>query len=222
MEINCPKCQEIVSSNDINISKDICFCKYCNEYFFISEILNNDEYIEAGKMLLNPPKGTWINKYNDQLIIGTFTHSKNAFFLLPFSLFFSIISFAGFFGTIKNNENIIFSLFWLIFIIPSCILIWKTIYAIFGKIEIKYSQNMIIFIGVGKVGKKINIKWDLVKKIIRSNSRDNEGHITNEIIIEENNFIRISVNDINEIKRRFLYILLKYLKNKKIEDIVRE
>jgi hypothetical protein len=221
MEINCPKCQETISQSEINISENICFCKNCNELFYISNLLNKDEYIEAGKMLLNPPKGTWVKKNHGQLIIGIYTHSKNAFYLLPFSLFFSLISFAGFFGTIIFYENIVFLLLWLIFIIPSCILIWKTIYAIFGRIEIKFSQNTILFIGVGKLGKKIYINWDLVKKIIKSSSRDSDGIITNEIIIEENDFIRIPVDGINQLKKMFLYILLKYLKNKKIEEIVK-
>ena len=221
MEINCPKCQIKISSNDINISENICLCKYCDEMFYISEILDQDEYIEAGKMLLNPPKGTWINKSDNQLIIGSSTHSKNAFFFVPFSLFFSGISFTGFFITIFSNVNILFSLFWLLFVIPSFALIWKTIFTIFGKIEIRFSKNMSIFTGVGKFGRKIYINWDSVKKITKSDSRNTEGTVTNEIIIEEKDTKRIHINDFNKIKQRFLYILLKYYRHKKIEDIVK-
>jgi len=226
MIIICPKCLRRILSNEINIAEDIFFCQNCNEMFHISEILNQDEYIEAEKMLLNPPKGTWIHKNSGQLTIGVSTHSKNAFILFPFALVFSFVSFFAFGGTlIIADISIIFSLLWLVFVIPSCILIWKTTFAIFGKIEITFSQNTHIFIGIGRLGKKIYINWKQIKSIIKSSPRyiENDGgyFVINEMIVQEEKYIKIPTDDISDIKKRFLYLLLKYHKHKKIEDIVR-
>jgi hypothetical protein len=84
---------------------------------------------------------------------------------------------------------------------------------------------MQIFIGVGKIGKRIQIDWNSVRKIKKCKSKYDAGEtgimIIDEIIIEENNIVKIPIDNINDLKGRFLYLLLKYYRYKKIEDILK-
>ncbi|MDR1178132.1 MAG: zinc-ribbon domain-containing protein [Spirochaetaceae bacterium] len=223
MKIFCPKCNTQITDNRINIQENICTCANCNEVFYISEILDQGDIKKAEEMLFYPPKGIKIKKCIEKMIVQISTFSKNGFVLIPFSILFSGISFFGFFGTIFIKANIIFTIFWLVFVIPSVLIAWKAIYAIFGKIEFVFNENGIIyvFIGVGRIGKKYYINWGSIKKIFELKSHDSDGQLKREIYIEEEKTIKIPLENINELKAKFILLILKYYKYKTIKEIVK-
>jgi hypothetical protein len=223
MKIFCPKCNTQIIDNRINIQENICTCTNCNEIFYISEILDQEDIKRAEEMLFYPPKGIKIEKYIEKMIIKISTFSKNGFVLIPFTILFLGISVFGFFGTIFIKANIIFTIFWLIFVIPSMIMVWKTIYTIFGKVEFVFNEsgNIYVFMGVGRIGKKYYIKWGSIKRIFELKSHDMDGQLKREIYIEEEKTIKIPLEGINEIKAKFILLILKYYKYKTIEDIIK-
>jgi hypothetical protein len=217
MKLNCPKCYKKILANDINLSENICFCVNCDEVFHITEMIAQDEITEAEKLLSNPPKGTWVKRKNDRLVIGSSTRSKDFFITLLFALVFSIISIPQFFmalyAALFENLHIVFLLLHFIFFAVSCMLIWLTIYSLFGKVEIIISGNPYIFYGVGIFGSKKYINFSTVKKISKHTFSPVDGGIHRKITIEGERYIEIPTDSINVEKEDFLYKILQYKKS---------
>ena len=223
MVLFCPKCKIQITQNNINVLKDICLCQNCSELYCLSEILDQDDMEKAEQLLFYPPKGISVKKEIGKLIIQISTFSKSAFVLVPFSILFGGISIIGLLVAIFMNENIGFTILWLIFFGVSVPLLWKTVYSILGKIRIVFTEDkkVHVFIGVGKIGKKVNINWESIKKIFELKSHDMDGGLKREIYIEEEKTVKIPLEDINEEKSRFLLLILKYYKYKSINEIIK-
>lgn len=221
MKVYCPKCKSLISSDEINISENVCFCKKCNEIFSISNILDEEEHDEVEGMLQNPPKGAWIIKNYNNLLIGVSTHSKESITILLFNILFSGFIYFAVYDIVFRQKALLMSLFMLPFVLATFYLIKETLFAFFGKIEINICSDTYIFIGVGKIGKKRFINWESIKKIWKSVARESEGGIKKEIFIEEKKLISIPLKFINDDKGKFLYNILRYYMNNTIEDIIR-
>jgi hypothetical protein len=100
---------------------------------------------------------------------------------------------------------------------------WKTIYAIFGKIELVFNENgnVYIFLGVNNIGKKYIINWGKIKKLFELKSHDMDGQLKREIYIEEEKTVKISLENINESKSKFLLLILKYYRYRNIREIIK-
>jgi len=221
MKILCPKCKLAISSIDTNIAENICFCKNCNETYYISNILNEDEHFEIDKMLNDPPKGTWNIKNYDEMLIGVSTFSKESISVLIFNILFSGFIYFCIFDILFRHKAILASLFMIPFVLASLYLMKETLFAFFGKIEIHFCKDTYIFIGVGKIGKKHFIKWDSLKGIWKSVTRESEGGIKKEIFIEEKRIITIPLKYITDNKGKYLFYALKYYMNNNIEEIIK-
>ncbi|MDW7693630.1 hypothetical protein R9C00_02655 [Flammeovirgaceae bacterium SG7u.111] len=80
--MNCPSCNAVLSGENINIQTDLAHCPGCNHIFKISDAVVSD--VATGFDINNPPKGAWIRKDMDQMVVGATTRSPMAFFLVPF------------------------------------------------------------------------------------------------------------------------------------------
>jgi len=176
---------------------------------------------EAENLLHSPPEGAWVRSEWGQLIVGVSTRSKDSIGLIFFTLLFSGFSFFGFFMVTTSAGNL-FSLFMVPFILASMWLLKKSLYSLFGKVEIVFTENgdAHVFIGTGKTGKKHDIYLKSVKKIFRKKYHDVEGHLKKEITIEEEKTIVLKLEFINEEKSNFLLLVLLYhrfmaIKNRK-------
>lgn len=65
----CPKCRREIPADDINVSKDVAFCRNCNLAHQLSE-LNRGAELDAGVDFNRPPAGTWYRKDGLGLSIG--------------------------------------------------------------------------------------------------------------------------------------------------------
>lgn len=218
MKIYCPKCNSTIENININVQENVCVCSKCNEAFKLSELTDQDNINEAEYLLRNPPKGILISKTNDHIKIKITTRSIGGVFLTVFSLFFSGISFLGFFHFVMT-KTIIPSLFMLMFVVFSIILWGKVFFSIFGKVEIIININKIIqdyiFIGTGIIGRKHNINWSKINSIYEHTTHNSEGTSSKEIYISiENKLIKIPLSYFNENKKRFLFRVLEYYKQK--------
>ncbi|GHV07863.1 hypothetical protein FACS189485_18710 [Spirochaetia bacterium] len=222
MKIICPKCRKIIINENINTQKDTCVCQNCNELFYLSELLEQDDIIDAEELLLCPPKGISVIRDLEKLIIRSSTISKDSLFFIIFISLFGGVSISGFLQVV-NDKSIIGIIFICPFLAATLFILWKLLYSIFGKIEIIFSrnENVKIFYGIGNIGKNYHVEWDKLKRIYKLQSRNSENQWNKEIIIEGNKTISISLENINEIKSEFLIKILKNYKYKKLEEIIK-
>lgn len=172
--MKCPNCNTEILSEHINIQTDIAQCTSCNNIFKISETISND--LDDGFDMKSPPKGAWITKGMNNLVIGATTRSPVAFFLVPFMIVWSGGSIGGIYGTqIINGEFDAFtSLFGIPFLIGSIIFWSLALMAIWGKVELTLDKRGgQVFTGLGNIGLTKRFSWDEVSTIEEKQSNFN-------------------------------------------------
>ena len=134
--MNCPKCKRLIEKENVNIQTDIAQCVNCGNIFKVSETLSNT--INDGFNIDSPPKGAWIKKEDNDLIIGATTRSPIAFFLVPFMLVWTGGALGGLYGSqfINGEFNLGASLFGIPFIIGAIIFCALTAMTVCGEVEI--------------------------------------------------------------------------------------
>jgi hypothetical protein len=85
----CPRCKEVIASEDVNVAKDIAFCRHCGLAHSLSALANgtavNEDVDES-----RPPAGVWFHRDGGGTVIGA-THRSlgQAFGLLFFTVFWN-------------------------------------------------------------------------------------------------------------------------------------
>jgi hypothetical protein len=213
MELFCPQCGFKIISKDINVSKNICYCKDCSGKYSIFDILYGKNQYDLNEILGNPPKGIWIKNGNEEFIIGVLLYSKKALPLLFLSVI-GLIPFVGAIGTMIFHKtlNVIE---WLPFLIVSGIILQKIYFQLFGKIEFVFCGQMYVFSGIGKLGKKKYIDWKSVKKIYEVpmlyDKDDTRKYLYIEI--EGQKTIIIPLHYISDLQSEYLSFVLKHCVN---------
>ena len=221
--MNCTKCKTPIGKENLNIMTDLGQCSHCGHIFKISESLTDtvDDHFDIN----NAPKGAWVKKDFNQMVIGASTRSPLAFFLVPFMIVWSGASIGGIYGTqiISGEFNIFMSLFGIPFLFGSFIFWSLALMSIWGKVEITIDkQGGTIFTGIGSVGRNKKFTWDEISSVNENlvlysynRSRNNSG---NSIVLEGKR--RISFGSRLNENRRFyilkaLQITLKKIKSNK-------
>ena len=224
----CPKCKAHFSPDKIDVSEDTCICPYCNGTFYLSDLWDQEDIKKIEKMLLDPPKGTWVKKKHDQLNIGISTWWINiqSILLFIFVLILSPFTMLTWLGIELYGHRILEACFVFIGVIVSTKVFLRTIDAIYIKREIVFKKNDKVYIHTG-IGKRKYIVWDSIKRIYTAKSITHENipkeiplDISNDIFIEGQTLIKIPINDVNKIKSDFLLQALKYYRYKKVVDII--
>ena len=213
--MKCPKCNQALLMENINIQTDMAKCQSCSSIFKISE---NIDAIDTKFNIDEPPNGTWCIKNYDNTIIGATTRSVIAFFLVPFMLVWSGGSLGGIYGTqiLSGEFNLFTSLFGIPFVLGS-ILFWGiALMAIFGKVELNLDKSGgKIFTGIGVVGFTKNFIWKDITSITEKNtSNEYRKGVTMEIILEGKSRLSFG-GGLNDERR---YYLLKALQNLKAQS----
>jgi hypothetical protein len=217
--MNCPKCHSEIDNSHINIQTDVAQCINCNHIFRISKsITPNLEDAQDNLFDINtPPKGAWVKKEMDKIIIGATTRSPIAFFLVPFMIVWSGGSIGGIYGTqIAQGEfNLVMSLFGIPFLLGS-ILFWSiALLAIWGKVELTLDRTGgTIFTGIGNLGLRNKFKWDEISGIQEGKSNTKyPGSNGSNITLEGRNRISFGAG-INDSRQYYIYKALKSIANK--------
>ncbi len=219
--MNCPKCSTEIKNENINIATDIGQCQNCNYIFKISENFSSD--LEDGFDINNPPKGTWIRRDLDQVVIGATTRSPIAFFLVPFMIVWSGGSIGGIYGSqiLSGEFNPFMSLFGIPFLIGSIIFWSLALMTIFGKVELTLDRlGGKAFTGVGNIGLTRRFTWDEISVVRENQSKFRyPGNQGVEIALEGKKRISFGAG-VNENRRYYLFqatknILYKVKSNKK-------
>jgi hypothetical protein len=72
VKLTCPKCSQDIPTEDVNVGKDIAYCRGCNESFELSALTHGAE-LEAGADFSHPPAGAWRRSEGMETVIGA-TH----------------------------------------------------------------------------------------------------------------------------------------------------
>jgi hypothetical protein len=85
----CAKCGQVIPPDDINVAKDVAYCRLCNLAHKLSSLTSAIE-LEAGIDFANPPAGTWQQQDGLGTLIGA-THRSvgGALGLLAMCLFWN-------------------------------------------------------------------------------------------------------------------------------------
>lgn len=208
--MNCPKCKTEIRKENINIMTDVGQCQNCELIFKISENLSND--IDDGFDITMPPKGTWIRRELNHVVIGATTRSPISFFLVPFMVVWSGGSIGGIYGSqiLNGDFNPFMSLFGIPFLMGS-IIFWSLAFmAIWGKVELTLDKlGGKIFTGVGSIGLTKRFTWDEITTVKENQSKFRyPGSHGEEIQLEGNKRISFG-NGVNASRRYYLYRALK-------------
>src|SRR5438445_11552164 len=98
-ELACPTCSTPIKSDDVNVSKDVAYCRKCNAAFTLSESVYHNETPAPNIDLNNPPRGVWFEQTFDGFVVGATTRSAIAFVLVPFMCVWSGGSLGGIYGS---------------------------------------------------------------------------------------------------------------------------
>jgi hypothetical protein len=212
--MKCPKCNAVISNENINIQTDIARCIVCNYIFNISEaVASDDSFFD----LNNTPSGAWIDREFNQITVGATTISPIAFFLVPFMLVWSAGSIGGIYGSqiISGVFDPFMCLFGIPFIIGSVIFWTLALMAIWGKIEIVLTNDGgEIFTGIGNVGIKKRFLWKEVSSITEEKSNlSYPGSKSGLILIKGKNRIEFG----RGLNTERSYYILKSLQKIKIQ-----
>jgi hypothetical protein len=158
--MNCLHCSHEIHDHDINIQKDIAYCRNCRSTFIISEELFETE--KSNFDVSSPPSGTWFREEFDYYVAGSSVRSVYALFFVPFITLWSGGSIGTIYGSqiFKGAFDVFDSLFGLPFLIVSFVLWSFALMMIGGKVEVTFNHiSGKVFVGVWKIGWSRNFYW---------------------------------------------------------------
>jgi hypothetical protein len=90
----CPRCKGVIPSDDVNVAKDIAYCRNCNLALSLSALASGTA-VDEDVDLSRAPAGAWFRRDLEGVAIGATNRSlASAFALLFFALFWNgIVSF---------------------------------------------------------------------------------------------------------------------------------
>jgi hypothetical protein len=206
----CPKCNRIIPSEDINVAKDVAYCRECNVASSLAQLTHRSELLSGFDLNL-PAPGTWSRNDGSTKVIGA-THFSivNVLGALCLSVFWNgIVSvFVGLAlsGTLQQFDiatphwlpkngpkdspmSVGMIIFLWIFLTPFIAIgftILATLFSsLFGRTEVRIDNNEgTVFVGIGPLGwrKRFNFRNIEEVRIEEMYSRNNSSK--SNILIE--------------------------------------
>lgn len=189
----CSRCHRIIPAEDVNVARDVAYCRVCNLVTPLSSLLpKSEEEPEYEVSLDAPPSGAWYQSSPLRTVIGA-THRSlgTAAGLLGIALFwngitsvFVALALAGTFqllhvplpdwfpnpkmnGGAMNKGMVTF--LWLFlspFILIGLGMIWAFLSCLAGRTEVQIKdQNGVVFTGIGQLGRRRRFEVANVKSV---------------------------------------------------------
>lgn len=205
----CPKCQRVIPSDDINVAKDVAYCRECNISYQLSHLTFGNDDVDID--LHHPPSGAWYRADGAGTAIGATNRSVGtAFGLLFFTVFWNgivsvFVCFAvastlhllhiplpAWFPVPKSNGSdvgvgmtIFLWLFLTPFICIGLLVAGMCLSSLFGRTEVRIENTRgTIFNGIGALGWKRQFDASQVRDVRISQTRNNQGRDSFAILIE--------------------------------------
>jgi hypothetical protein len=213
MILKCPSCGQAVPAEDVNVAKDVAFCRGCNQGHRLSSMVHGHEF-EDGVDLHRPPGGAWFRQDGWGTAFGA-THRSvgGALGALAISLFWngivSVFVLLALSGTMHNlgiampswfpapemnggDMSTGMTLFLWIFLTPFIVIgtgmIGAFLMCIAGRTEIRIRHSeAVVFTGIGPLGYRRRFQTDEFKEVRVVESRwrnDDSTRSKEEILIE--------------------------------------
>lgn len=203
----CPKCNRVITGEDINVAKDIAYCRECNVSYSLTQLTHGAE-LASGVDLTRPPAGAWSRNDGSATVIGA-THRSigTAFGALFISLFWNgIVSVfvclalgetlqhlhklpRSFLNLEKGDQMplglVIFLWIFLIpFIFVGMMLITTLFSSLFGRTEVRIQNSEgVVLVGIGPIGWRRRFDAQAVKEVrVEDTYAGNNGRKTNIVI----------------------------------------
>ena len=226
----CPQCRRILPSEDVNVAKDVAFCRSCNGVHPLSA-MPHGAGVDPQTDLRSPPEGCWFRTEGDETIIGGSHRSIGGFILmLAFTLFWNgIVSVFVIMATtstlnhlgiplpdswgfkIENPEDMgvgMTGFLWL-FLTPfvgiGLFMAASSVSSLLGRTEIRIRPTEAgVFVGVGKIGYKKRFDPRKVRdvRIDAGRHQASDNPPSQQIIIESENSALIKVGSMLPAHRR--------------------
>jgi hypothetical protein len=200
----------VIPSEDINVARDVAYCRECNLSSSLSQLTQGGELI-SGIDLSRPPAGAWSRNEGGDTIIGA-THRSigTALGALIFGLFWngivSVFVYAALVGTLQHlhisiphrfpklekdadSMPLAMVIFLWIFLTPF-ILIGLTMIAtffsaLFGRTEIRIGNSQgTLFVGIGPIGRRKRFDARDVKDVRLVDTPTRNSSSNTNIVIE--------------------------------------
>jgi hypothetical protein len=208
----CPRCKQVIPSQDINVANDIAFCRSCNLSCRLSALTLGttvDEKVDVG----SPPAGSWFLREGNGVVIGS-THRSlgQAFALLFFCLFWNgIVSVFVFLATASTLRHlgltlpawvplskgsvvpVGMTLFLWLFLTPfigiGLVLLTTFLSCLAGRTELRVDAGQgILFSGIGPLGFRRRFSGSDVRDVRIEDKRwrdsDGDSRRKRQIVIE--------------------------------------
>jgi hypothetical protein len=157
----CPKCSGAIPGEDINVGKDVAFCRACDQAFSLSGIVAVPAVGKAD--LANPPSGTWYRDDGEAVVVGAVCRSRSSFMAIFAAVFWNSIVSVFLVGTLtgkmKSSGGGWVPPTWgmLLFLTPFTIigvmLALAALMGLFGKVELRVrGSEAVLFRGIAGVG----------------------------------------------------------------------
>ncbi len=198
----CTRCQRVIPAEDINVARDVAFCRGCNITHSLAELMSEraEERDDAAD-LTRPPPGAWYRYDGVATVIGAAHRSSAAAGLLFFAVFwnggvavFVLLNLASTIRLLGGNPPDWFpdpimdgkflglgmTIFLWIFLLPfigvGLALAAGLVSAVAGRTEVRFDEvRGTVFTGVGPIGRRRWFEVAAVRKV-RCQQIDAEGY----------------------------------------------
>ncbi len=166
MPVYCPKCEEKVPAEAVDIVADRATCPHCQRSFDVSSVLPSvtGHHFNPNQ----PPSGAWFEIRGDEVRMGASTRSIMALMAVPFALIYT----GGSLGTIYLPQLLAWefeplrSILGLPFLFSGFFFTSYALMTVVGRVEITIRQGRgRIFIGIGRYGWTRRFDWGDVNTI---------------------------------------------------------
>ena len=207
--IICPQCRSEIPLEDVSVSTDIALCRHCGRNWSYAAFADTTGYFDPK----NPPKGTWCEEPSPHKFeVGASTRSAQAFFLIPFTMFWSGITVGGIYGTQFSNRHFDLgtSLFGIPFILGTIILLSNIMMSTYGEVIVTVDgDDGVIFTGFRPIGWRRRFNWREVASIRRT-----EGHNRRSVYQQITFDGKKRLNFASSVNSERLNFMLGFLKKK--------
>ena len=200
----CSRCKRAILSDDVNVAKDVAYCRTCNLSYPLSALTHGEDF--GPEMdLSHPPAGTWCRRGGTTTEIGATHRSLGmAFGALLFTLFWngivSVFVLLAISATLANLKipvpswfpapkmnggamTVGMTLFLWLFLTPfiaiGLAMFGAFLSALAGRTEVRISRGEgVIFVGIGPLGYRRRFAVSAVQEVRIEDQRwrDSDGH----------------------------------------------
>ncbi len=174
MKVTCKSCKRKVETENINVSKDVAFCKNCETITALSSLVADTPNQSFNSNTLE--KGTNFTSTGTDWVAEASYRSYMAIFLVPFTMVWAGGSLSGIYGSqiIKGEFNLESSLFGIPFLLGSIVLVTVCLLSVFGRTLVSRESNEgLVFIGIGDIGWYRRFPWRDVDRVVEINATQN-------------------------------------------------